>query len=87
MYAQVGMLYGGVCALALGNSIVEADIESVKRIAIVIAAVLFLAIFILFFSSFNFIFWVEKKYGKYASTDKQRRKYPSQLDKLYAVSV
>jgi hypothetical protein len=39
-----------VCALALGISIREADIENVKNIAIAIAAVLFLPICIFFLS-------------------------------------
>jgi cbb3-type cytochrome oxidase subunit 3 len=57
----VGMLNGGDCALAFGISIIEAVIESVKNIAIIIAAILFLAIFILFFLSYTFIFSAEKK--------------------------
>jgi hypothetical protein len=63
MKAYVGMFNAGECALAFGISIVEADIESIKNIAIAIAAVLFLAICIFLFSSFNFI---ERKHNEYA---------------------
>ena len=41
------MFHGGVCALVVG--IVEDAIESIKNIAIVIAATLFFSVFILFF--------------------------------------
>ena len=47
--ANVGICHGGECALALGISIVEAVIESIKNIEIVIAAILFFRVFILFF--------------------------------------
>jgi hypothetical protein len=50
----VGTLIGGVCALAFGTSIVEAVIESIKNIAIVIAAILFFSVFILFFLFLSF---------------------------------
>jgi hypothetical protein len=46
MYARSSIVHGGVCALAIGNSIIEAVIENVKSIVIAIAKVLFLAIFI-----------------------------------------
>jgi hypothetical protein len=55
------MFNGGDCALAFGISVIEAVIESVKNMAIVIAAILFLAISILIFLSYTFIFSVEKK--------------------------
>jgi hypothetical protein len=43
-------LPGFACALAFGISVIEAVIESIKNIAIVIAKILFLAIFIFHFS-------------------------------------
>jgi hypothetical protein len=49
---MVAICHGGVCALAVGTSIIEADIESVKNIAIAIAIVLFLANFMYFYSPF-----------------------------------
>jgi hypothetical protein len=56
-YAKVGMV--GVAALALGTSIIEADIESTSNKAIAIAPVWFLEmpnnLFVIFFF---FSFWV-----------------------------
>jgi hypothetical protein len=52
MKEYVGMFHGGECALALRISIIEAAIENVKSKAIVIAAVLFLVIFMYFSSPF-----------------------------------
>jgi hypothetical protein len=60
----VGMLNGGDCALAFGISIIEAVIESVKNIAIVIAAILFLAIFILFFPFLILLFLASEEAEK-----------------------
>jgi hypothetical protein len=50
MKAYVGIYHTGVCALVVGNSIIEADIEIIKNIEIAIAADLFLAISIFLFS-------------------------------------
>ena len=44
-----------VNALTLGNSIIEADIENIKSIAIAIAEVLFLANFMYFYSPFTLV--------------------------------
>jgi len=57
MYANVGIVSPGVCALAIGTSINDADIESMKNIAIAIAPVLLLKDFInlldIYFSPFS----------------------------------
>jgi hypothetical protein len=42
MKANAGIFHAGVCALALGTSIIEAAIEIIKNKAIAIAAPLFL---------------------------------------------
>jgi hypothetical protein len=49
---NVGICHAGVCALAVGTSIIEADIESIKNKAIEIVAILFLANFMYFYSPF-----------------------------------
>jgi hypothetical protein len=46
MKAYVGIVHEGVCALVLGSSIVEANIEITKNIAIKTDAVLLLELFI-----------------------------------------
>jgi hypothetical protein len=46
MYAWSVIVHAGVCALAVGISIIEADIESIRNIAIAIAAILFFSIFL-----------------------------------------
>ncbi len=50
MWATSVICHGGVCALVVGKSVSEADIESIKNIEIVIAAILFFNVFILVFS-------------------------------------
>jgi hypothetical protein len=60
MWANVGMFHGvvppevapGPCALVVGISIIEADIESIKSIAIAIAVVLFFSFCIFLFLNF-----------------------------------
>jgi hypothetical protein len=52
IYALSVIVHGGECALVVGISIIEAAIESIKNIAIAIAAVLFLANFMFFYSPF-----------------------------------
>jgi hypothetical protein len=59
------MFHAGVCALALGNSIIEADIESIKNIAITIVTILFLAICIFIF--LQFLFLLSKKHKEHLS--------------------
>jgi hypothetical protein len=49
------MCHGGVCALAVGISIIEAVIENIKSAAIRVAIVLLLAIFIFLFLLLIFI--------------------------------
>jgi len=64
------MFHGGECALADGNSVSEADIESIKNNEIVIATILFLSVFMffvllfllfLYFSFPQFYFVLSKK--------------------------
>jgi hypothetical protein len=71
MKAYVGICHGGVWALAVGTSIIEADIESIKKKAIAIAAVLPFN-FCIFFLPFLF-------FG-------QRKKIENLLSKLPASS-
>jgi hypothetical protein len=66
MKEYVGTFHPGVCALALGISAIEAVIDNAKNIAIAIAKVLLLAIFI--FLSPLILFCVEKKHRNLFST-------------------
>ena len=52
MNAYVGIFQGGVCALALGISVIEAPIETVKIAAIKIAIILLFSVFICIFLPF-----------------------------------
>jgi hypothetical protein len=56
-YANVGIFHEGECAFVLGISMVEAVIENIKNNAIVIAAILFFRVFILFFLFLKILFW------------------------------
>jgi hypothetical protein len=49
---MVGICHGGVCALAVGTSIIETPIENIKNRAITIVVVLFFANFMYFYSPF-----------------------------------
>jgi hypothetical protein len=60
MKEYVGIGCAAVCAAAFGISVIEAVIDNAKKIAIAIAKVLLLAIFIFLFFSYFLIFWVKK---------------------------